>query len=183
MNAIRRRIAAALLPTGPARHDEVLALAGTALIFYLASLCLPLATAAKFGEKHSGYLFSGIARLWQEHNEFLAVLVFGCGVVAPLLLVGSLAILLLAARAGQPRPALRGWLHFATRVETWSMPEVQVLGVVVAFIKLSALVPSRPAAGLWCYGLAAFFSLVAWRRFDAAGLVRVLFPNKGEESK
>lgn len=182
MNATRRSTAV-VLPTGQARHDEVLALAGTALIFYVASLGLPLATAAKFGEKHSGYLFSGIARLWQENNEYLAVLVFACGVVAPLLLVSTLSGLLLAARAGRPRPGLRRWLHFATWVETWSMPEVQVLGVVVAFIKLSALVPSRPAAGLWCYGLAALFSLVAWRRFDAAGVTRVLFPAPAAATK
>jgi len=177
MNATRRFPAVAL-PSGWSRHDEVLALGGTALIFYGASLCLPLATAAKFGERHSGYLFSGIARLWQEGNGYLAALVLGCGVVAPLLLTGVLVLLALAARAGRPRPELRGCLHFVARVETWSMPEVQVLGVVVAFIKLSSLVPSRPAAGLWCYGFAALFGLAAWRRFDAAGIARVLFPAK-----
>ena len=180
MNATRRTAAVAL-PTGRSRQDEVLALASTALIFYAASLCLPLATAAKFGEKHSGYLLSGITGLWQEGNGYLAVLVFGCGIVAPLLLAGSLTCLLIAARAGRPRPALRRCLHFAARIEMWSMPEVQVLGVVVAFIKLSALVPSRPAAGLWCYGLAALCSFVAWRRFDAAATARVLFPENRED--
>ncbi|MEJ1971126.1 MAG: paraquat-inducible protein A [Lacunisphaera sp.] len=179
MNATRRSAAMAL-PTARSRPDEVLTLASTALVFYGASLCLPLATAAKFGEKHSGYLLSGVVSLWRENNGYLAGLVFGCGILAPLLLAGALTFLLAAARAGRPRPALRGWLHFATRLETWSMPEVQVLGVVVAFIKLSALVPSRPAAGLWCYGLAALFSVAAWRRFDAAAIARVLFPETKE---
>lgn len=158
------------------RTDECLALAATALIFYIAGLSLPLAIAAKFGEKHAGYLFSGVASLWESGNWHLAMLVFVCGAAAPVLLTGSLFLLLVAARGRRPRPGLRRWLYLAARVEQWSMPEVQMLGVIVAFTKISVLVATKAGPGLWCYGLAAFFTLLAWRRFDAAGLAAVLFP-------
>lgn len=164
----------------PSRTDTCLALAATALIFYFAGLSLPLATAAKFGEKHTGYLFSGVASLWAEGNWHLAILVLFCGAVAPLVLTGSLCLLLVAARRGRPRPGLRRWLHLAARVEQWSMPEVHMLGVIVAFTKLSVLVSTKPGPGLWCYGLAAFFTLLAWQHFDAAGLAAILFPARKE---
>jgi uncharacterized paraquat-inducible protein A len=140
-----------------------------------------LATAAKFGEKHSGYLISGVTSLWNAGNWHLAILVFVCGAAAPLVLTGSLCLLLVAARGLKPRPGLRRWLHLAARVEQWSMPEVHMLGVIVAFTKLSALVATKPGAGLWCYGLAAFFTLLAWRQFDAAGVAAILFPARKED--
>jgi paraquat-inducible protein A len=170
------------LPFAPvSRLDSSLALASTALIFYVAGLSLPLATAAKFGEKHSGYLISGVTSLWNAGNWHLAILVFVCGAAAPLVLTGSLCLLLVAARGLKPRPGLRRWLHLAARVEQWSMPEVHMLGVIVAFTKLSALVATKPGAGLWCYGLAAFFTLLAWRQFDAAGVAAILFPARKED--
>lgn len=163
------------------RTDSCLALSATALIFYIAGLSLPLATAAKFGEKHEGFLLSGVASLWESGNWHLAILVAVCGAAAPIVLTGSLCVLLFAARARQPRPELRRWLHLAARVEQWSMPEVHMLGVIVAFTKLSALVATEPGPGLWCYGLAAFFTLAAWRNLDAPGLATLLFPPERKE--
>ena len=175
--------AKALLPFATvSRTDSCLALSATALIFYVAGLSLPLATAAKFGEKHSGYLLSGVASLWESGNWHLALLVAVCGAAAPIVLTSSLCVLLLAARNRQPRPGLRRWLHVAAWVEQWSMPEVHMLGVIVAFTKLSALVATEPGPGLWCYGLAAFFTLLSWRNFDAAGLAAVLFPPVRKEA-
>ena len=170
-------------PAGRACFEAPLAFTVTALILLVAAACLPLATAAKFGEVHAGYLSSGIVSLWREGDRPLSLLVLGCGLVAPLLLIGSLGILLLVARRGRPAPALRGCLRLAVRVEQWSMPEVQLLGVIVAFTKLSALVPTRPDAGLWCYGAAAFFTLLAWKKFDAAAVAAVLLPARPEAAR
>lgn len=162
-------------PAAPrARRDSCLPLALTALVLLVAGLSLPLATATKFGSHQAGYVWSGIAVLWNGGYEPLAALVLGCGVVAPLGLTLSLCVLLLAARGGRRGRGWVRWLHLATWFEQWSMPEVQMLGVIVALTKLSALVTTKTAPGLWCYGLAAFFALLAWRRFDAAAIARAL---------
>jgi paraquat-inducible protein A len=139
-------------------------------------LLLPLASATKFGERHTGFLLSGVQSLWREGSWHLAALVLALGVIIPLLLtvlIGSLALAVRRRRAGA---RLRPALHLAARLEQWSMPEVQMLGVIVAFLKLSALVETRPGAGLWCYGLAALATLVAWRSFDAPAAQRLLEP-------
>lgn len=167
-------------PTTASAFEVPLACALTALILLVAACCLPFATAAKFGEAHHGYLLSGVASLWREGDWPLALLVIVCGCLAPLGLNGLLCLLLGGARQAQPRPALRAGLRLAIRLERWAMPEVQMLGVIVAFTKLSSLVPTRPDAGLWCYGAAAFFTVLAWRKFDAARVAEVIFPIRNE---
>lgn len=135
-----------------------------ALAWSLAGLCLlltstrlPFVSAEKFGQGNDGRMFSGAVSLWQQGQGALATLVALCGFLVPLAL-----LLVLAAAALSPawRPHLHRW---ARRLESWSMPEVRVLAIVVAFTKLSALVTAVPAAGLWCYGAAAVCTLLAAR--------------------
>jgi paraquat-inducible protein A len=154
------------LVRGSARLEIPLAFALTAIVLYAASIGLPFANAAKFGEAQSGYLFSGIAMLWRGGFQELAILVVVCGLAAPLILNGALTMLLVLPRTRHARPAMRASLRVASWVEKWSMPEVQMLAVVVAFTKISTLVETRPGAGLWLYAAAAVFTLLAWRRFD-----------------
>jgi paraquat-inducible protein A len=92
--------------------------------------------------------------------------VFFCGTLAPF----SLLILLIAVLWSDGRNnlrelngRLRRWAHF---IEYWAMPEVQVLGVMVAFFKLGDVVEVSVGPGLWCYGAASLFTLLAWRRFN-----------------
>jgi paraquat-inducible protein A len=47
-----------------------------------------------------------------------------------------------------------------TRLRPWALPEVFMLGALVAFVKLSALAQVIPGISLFCYG-AFMFSLAA----------------------
>jgi paraquat-inducible protein A len=51
----------------------------------------------------------------------------------------------------------------ADGIAFWAMPEVQVLGVLVSFFKLGAIVNARIGPGFWCYAVGAFCMLMAWR--------------------
>jgi paraquat-inducible protein A len=144
-----------------------LAFALTAIVLFAASISLPFANAAKFGDAHSGYLFAGVTTLWRSGYQELAILVVACGLAAPLLLNGALSVVLVFSRKRHAKPALRACLRIASWIEKWSMPEVQMLAVIVAFTKISTLVETRPGDGLWLYAAAAVFTLLAWRRFDA----------------
>jgi paraquat-inducible protein A len=89
-----------------------------------------------------------------------------CGVLAPVAVLTLLVFILGTddRKAWQPlNRRLRGLAEF---IEYWAMPEVQVLGVLVAFLKLGSIVTVTVGPGLWCYAAASFCMLAAWRRFN-----------------
>jgi paraquat-inducible protein A len=143
-------------PTRPACACTALAWSLSGLILLLTSLRLPFVTAAKFGQDNEGRMLSGVISLWGQGHGLLAALVAFCGLVAPLALLVAVAIVAAFPRAAALHPFIRG-------LEPWSMPEVRMLAIIVAFVKLSAVVQATPAAGLWCYGAAAVCSLAATR--------------------
>lgn len=131
--------------------------AGFALL--LASTQLPLAMAAKFGQLHEARMLSGVIGLAEQGHVLLAALVLVCGIVAPFVVLAGIA-----AVATLPNPrggaALR---EFVRRVEPWSMPEVRLLAMIIALVKLRSELSAETAAGLWCYGAAAVCALAASR--------------------
>lgn len=53
------------------------------------------------------------------------------------------------------------------------MPEVQVLAVIVALLKLGNLVTVTIGAGFWCYGAMSLALLLAWHSFEFQSAARV----------
>jgi paraquat-inducible protein A len=150
------------LPADECRRDTALAFTVTALILAVPALQLPLVTVRKFGTEHSSYLWTGIRALWHNGMPLLAVWVALCGLAVPLALLASLVMTM-------PRlhlPAADFWRRVAQALQHWSMPEVQVLAVLVAFIKIGALVQVQPGLGLWFYGAMTLAMLRAWHCTD-----------------
>ncbi len=146
--------------------DAALAFALTALVLAIPSFLLPFVTLTKFGNERTVLLSGGVEGLWLHGFGPLAVLVLVCGILAPLGLLALLVAVLwtdTSENPGELNATLRRWAH---GVEHWAMPEVQILGVMVAFFKLGAVVEVAVGPGLWCYGAASLFTLLAWRRFN-----------------
>lgn len=138
----------------------------TGLILWVPANLVPIVAVAQFGSTRESLLFTGAISLWQHGMPAVAVLVTLAGIVAPLLLLLALAVLLAPIALGIPAPRLRPLARCVRTFELWSMPEVYLLGVLVAFIKLGTVVQAEPAAGLWCHAAMSVALLVAWRRFD-----------------
>jgi paraquat-inducible protein A len=98
----------------------------------------------------------------------LAIWVLLCGAIVPIVLLGLLAGSLLRSRLG--------WSHgtgdFLSRATHamgyWAIPEVQVLAVLVALMKLGSVVNVTIGAGFWCYAGMSVSLLLAWRSFMLA---------------
>lgn len=144
----------------PTSRSAALAWSSAGLVLLGASTLLPFVSAAKFGRSNEGRMFSGMATLWAQGDLALALLVGFCGFVAPLFVLLAVAV---AAWRDEGRGLDARWQRWAGAIAPWSMPEVRLLAILVAFVKLSALVEASPAAGLWCYGAAAFCALAAGR--------------------
>ena len=143
--------------------DSALAFTLTALIFAVPAAQLPLVTVRKFGAEHASYLWTGVRGLWKNGMPLLSVWVALCGVVVPLLLLGVLTVIVGSPRVGERRPASPFWRRLADALEHWSMPEVHVLAVLVAFVKIGVLVNVDPGAGLWFYAAMTVAIMLAWR--------------------
>ena len=147
------------------RH-AALAFAMTGLFFAIPALFLPFVTLGKFGRERTTVLTDSFQGFWAHGFESLGMWVLLCGVIAPFGLLALLVATLLTDRKPSLRNLnvrLRSWVR---GVEYWAMPEVQVLGVMVAFFKLGDVVQVFVGPGLWCYGAASLFTLLAWRRFN-----------------
>jgi len=143
------------------KRTQVIALGLAGLVLLLASFVLPFVEAGKFGRANQGHLFSGVKQLWLQGHTALAFIVSFCGMLAPLLLL--LAALLISI--GNPSNAVVSRLHrLQARLHPWAMPDVRLLAILVAFLKLSSLVEAGPASGLWCYAGAALCTVLLTRK-------------------
>jgi paraquat-inducible protein A len=147
-------------------RPAALAFALSGLLLAIPAATLPFVTLGKFGRERTTVLTDSFQGFWAHNFESLGIWVLLCGVMAPI----GLLILLVAVLATDRRPALRNvndrLRRWARGVEYWAMPEVQVLGVMVAFFKLGDVVQVYVGPGLWCYGAMSLFTLLAWRRFN-----------------
>ncbi len=147
-------------------RDAALAFTLTGLALSIPALFLPFVTAGKLGNERVAHLFTGSYALWDGDMRLLALWVTLCGALAPVVLLGTLAALLIPPKLRQPIPREHLLWRFAYALEHWAMPEVQVLAILVAFTKLGALVNVTIGTGFWFYGAMSVATLFAWRSFE-----------------
>jgi paraquat-inducible protein A len=146
--------------TGP---DTAVVFALTGLAFALPAALLPFVSAGISGNERISVLFTGVWSLWDGGMKPLAALVFLCGGLLPLALLGALAVLHAPSRLGWRRsdfPLLDRAAHILGH---WAIPEVQVLAVLVAIAKLGSVVVVTIGPGFWCYCAMALSLLIAQR--------------------
>jgi paraquat-inducible protein A len=146
----------------PLEHS--LALAFAALILLAVMCSTTLMTVSTSGIVHGAGIFSGPLELARRGMTGLGLVVVFVTVLAPLAkLVGTIYVLLRIREKNPPRHLRRifGWVEWLT---TWSMVEVFVLGVFVAYVKLGDIVRIEMETGV--YALLALTVVSVWA--DAA---------------
>lgn len=148
----------------------------TGLVLWIPANLLPIVALSQLGNTRESLLLSGVQGLWHQGQPWVAVLVATCGIVAPLGLLLALALVLVPILLGQTHAQLRWVVRWLRALELWSIPEVYLLAVLVAFIKLDALAPAEPAPGLWCHAGMSIALLVAWHRLDLDAAAHAVLP-------
>ena len=144
--------------------EHSLALAFAALILLVVMSLSTLMTVRTSGIEHHAGIFSGPVELVRRGMSGLAVVVVFVTVVAPLAkLIGTMYVLL-RIREAKPPWHLRRVFAWVELLSTWSMVEVFVFGVFVAYAKLGDLVTIELDTGV--YALLALTFVLVWA--DAA---------------
>lgn len=146
----------------------------TALVLWVPANLLPIVALSQVGNLRESQLITGVIGLWDHNMPWVAVLVAVCGIIAPLALLLSFTALLLPIVLARPSVRFLWLVRWLRALELWSIPEVYLLAVLVAFIKIGSLAHTVPTAGLWCHAAMAVALLVAWRRFDVDAAAQAL---------
>jgi paraquat-inducible protein A len=140
--------------------DHSIALVAAALVLLLIMCTTTLMSVQKAGIMHGAGLFSGPEELVHRGMPGLAIVVVFVTVVAPFAkLIGELYVLIRLHEATPP-PHLRRVFVLTEKLRPWSMIEVFVFGVFVAYVKLGDVVQIGLDAGV--YALLALTFVVIW---------------------
>ncbi len=144
----------------PHRLQHVIALVIAALVLLVVMCAFPLMSVETAGIRRVANLFSGPEELVRQSMAPLAIVVLFVTVFAPLIrLVATLYVLIRAHERHPPRH-LRRLFAWAEKLRPWSMIEVFVLGVFVAYVKLGDLVTIGLRTGV--YALFALTIVLVW---------------------
>jgi paraquat-inducible protein A len=146
--------------------DETFIFSVTGLILAVPAALLPFVGAGKLGDERMSHLFTGVGALWDNGMQEVAVLVFLCGGLLPVALLAILAVLNFPERLGWQPPATAALLRAANVLEHWSIPEVQVLAVLVALMKLGSVVEVTIGPAFWFYCAMAISLILAQQSFE-----------------
>jgi paraquat-inducible protein A len=137
-------------------HDPLwtpLALNLTALLLFLIAVTSTLMLVSSGGQVHVADMLSGPAGLDRHGMWELAAVVLFTTVAAPVAKLGCMLYVLCGLRLTRPPRHIRRVFAWVEHLRPWSMIEVYLLGVFVAYVKLGALVHIE--VGIALYALAA----------------------------
>jgi len=146
--------------------NRTLALTIAAALLYVIANCVPMLGLKAVGHRASTTVLGGVAQLWDDEEQIVAVLVLFAAVIAPGLQIAfMLATVLGALRARVPRWVTTLLRHQPT-TQTWSMIEVMLLGVLVALIKIADYATVIPGVALFTLGALVFVFAAMQANFD-----------------
>lgn len=146
--------------TSAHRIDHIIALTVAAFVLLVVMCSTTLMSVETAGIRRTAGLFSGPEELVRQNMGELGAVVVFVTVLAPLIrLVGTLYVLIRLLERRPPRH-LRRVFALAERLRPWSMLEVFVFGVFVAYVKLGDLVTIGLMTGV--YALLALTFVLVW---------------------
>jgi len=147
--------------------DSALAFSLAGVAFLIPATLLPFVTAGKLGDLRISHLLTGVGSFWERGMVGTGILILLCGGLLPLALLSTLVVIHAPSRLGLRERTDFGILLRAARVlEHWASPEVQVLAVLVALMKLGNVVDVSVGPGFVCYCGMTISLLVAVHSFD-----------------
>ncbi|MEH6547456.1 MAG: paraquat-inducible protein A [Sneathiella sp.] len=146
--------------------DRALAFALTGLLFFILANMFPLLTFELDGRSQSNRLIDGAIAFLNEGYWELGIVVFVSSVLAPMMVLVVIISLLLPLRLNRlpinPQFQIRMLVH----LRPWAMSEIFILGIIVAFVKLSDFAEVSVGLSLFAFVLMVAATVMAYLTLD-----------------
>lgn len=129
--------------------DKVLAFAASAVIFLIISVFFPFIGLNAQGQEREINLLASLDILIASDYGSLAVLFLLTVLLIPLLWLIGIFYVLTALKFQQPWPGAKHILRLANYAQPWNMAEIFIIGILVSFIKISALADISLGMSFW----------------------------------
>jgi paraquat-inducible protein A len=160
-------------------RDAALACAAATFLLLIPANLLPFLTTTVLNASRGSRLGSASIIMWNDGWPWLGLAILLFVVVFPFFRFGLLTIVLAALRLGRRPPWLGRAFRHANSLGVWAMPDVFLLGLAVAYSRLSATVTVTLGAGAVCFILAGILTLFTRATLDKAAIWRDIAPQPG----
>lgn len=139
----------------PNSLERTLALSLAGLVLFVLANWFPFLALKMEAQIHQTNLITGIKVLYTQGMQGLAVVVLFTTILAPLAQLVGMLYLLLPLRHNRVPPKFAPIFRFVRGLETWSMMEVFMLGILVSVVKLAKMAQIVPGIAIF-----SFFGLI-----------------------
>ncbi len=132
-------------------HRRALALVLTALFLFIPANFLPIMSLNLLGQNAVDTVWSGVVGLYNSDMKVVAVVVFLCSMLIPLLKLLCQFLVLLSLPFPTWRPLGIQLYRAYHHLREWGMLEVYLFGILVSIVKLIDLADLRLGVGMACF--------------------------------
>jgi paraquat-inducible protein A len=158
--------------------EAMLALTLTSLIVFVIANAYPIVAIELHGERSQATLVRAVLAAYDAGIGPVAIAAALMVFLFPLMQIALFLYVLLPLRRGRVPRRFAEAMHLLQQVGPWSMVEVFMLGILVAVVKLTALVSVTPQPGLWGFAVLTCV-LTALNSFDLRELwARAMEPRR-----
>jgi len=162
------RCGATLHPRKPDSIKRTWALLIAAAIFYIPANVLPMTVTTSLGNTQADTIMSGVIYFLLHGSPEIAVVIFIASIFVPVLKLLILAYLLVTVqRKSRWRPRERTQLYrIVEAIGRWSMTDIYVVTILVALVKLGAIVNIDAGPAAVFFACVVVISIFAAESFD-----------------
>ncbi len=132
-------------------RSRCLALVLTALILFIPASFLPIIKLNILGQNAVDTVWSGVVGLYRANMPGVAMVVFFCSMLVPLLKLLCQLFVLLSLTRPTWRPRAIGCYRVYHHMREWGMLEVYLFGIIVSIVKLVDMADLHLGIGLACF--------------------------------
>ena len=156
-----------------------LACAASALLLLIPANLAPFLTTSVLGVSRQSVLASSAVAMQKDGWPLLGLFIFLFVVVAPFARFGLLTAVLGAVELDR-RPAWLGRaFRYANLLQTWAMPDVFLLGLIVAYARLKASISVEVGVGALSFIAVGVLALLTRATLDKGSAWQAILPQAG----